>query len=466
MPAMRKGAAGVRFVFKPLRDLLTSSRKRFASERIEDKASWVVASTRHFPSLKNSQNSTMRRSAPAGAHIEPGRDPPGDSAGWIHGPTLQESPSALHRPLRSTTPSADSTNSQDATTPKKSFGSRIRGLGSNILSRVSPRSSKVRTVDRDRSASPKARQPQFEPQNAFARCRGCLGAPAQSRAHLSPQGYIPLPGTRAHAYLAHQQSLHASFDSFDSDMHHLPIPESPTTQLRANRVQQLGHTDYQLQDMDEDAEVDQALSVASGDASDKEAVPSTPRRNTHASSAPHSRANASPSLPTPQNRSIRSPVLPEAAVRATGAATARNSGRGSGTVQGTPTHRNTLWNADMIAPFAPEKLHFAEHPGESLEDMSHFGRVSMPTNRAQRGTQFPNGSGTSSATHAQQGTLNAHQLPSQRAPVAACGQTEVQSTPAPTGRNSVASIHSHFSYSAPMVSEAAAHPPDTALEGQ
>ncbi|KZV81152.1 hypothetical protein EXIGLDRAFT_780035 [Exidia glandulosa HHB12029] len=146
-----------------------------------------------------------------------------------------------------------------------------------------------------------------------------------------------------------------------------------------------------------------------------------------------------------------------------GAATARNSGRGSGTVQGTPTHRNALWNADMIAPFAPEKLHFAEHPVESLEDMSHFGRVSMPTNRAQRGTKFPIGSGTSSTTHAQHGALNAHQLPSQRAPVAAGAQTEVQSTPAPTGQNSVGWIHSYFSYTAPMVSEAAGHPPDTAL---
>ncbi|KZV93182.1 hypothetical protein EXIGLDRAFT_691938 [Exidia glandulosa HHB12029] len=87
----------------------------------------------------------------------------------------------------------------------------------------------------------------------------------------------------------------------------------------------------------------------------------------------------------------------------------------------------------------------------------------MPTNRAQRGTQFPNGSGTSSTTHAQQGALNAHQLPSQRAPVAAGAQTEVQSTHAPTGRNSVGSIHSHFSYSAPMVSDATGHPPDTAL---
>ncbi|KZV95165.1 hypothetical protein EXIGLDRAFT_707724 [Exidia glandulosa HHB12029] len=137
--------------------------------------------------------------------------------------------------------------------------------------------------------------------------------------------------------------------------------------------------------MDEDAEVDQALSVTSGGASDTEAVPSTPRRNPHASSAPQSRANAPPSLPTSQNHSTRSPALPEAA----------------------------------IAPFAPEKLHFAEHPGESLEDMSHFGRVSMPTNRAQRGTKFPIGSETSSTTHAQQGALNAHQLPSQRAPVAA-----------------------------------------------
>ncbi|KZV92064.1 hypothetical protein EXIGLDRAFT_693097 [Exidia glandulosa HHB12029] len=241
----------------------------------------------------------------------------------------------------------------------------------------------------------------------------------RSSAIAHAHGYIPPPGTRAHAYLVHQQSLHALFDSFDSDMHHLPIPESPTTQLRANRVQQLENTVYQLHDMDEDAEVDQALSVMSGDTSDKEAVLSTPRRNPHASSAPHPRANAPPPLPTSQNRSILSPALPEAAVRATGAATARSSGHGSGTVQGTPTHRNALWNADMIAPFAPEKLHFAEHPGESLEDMSHFGRVSMPTNRAQRGTEIPDGSGTSSATHAQQGALNAHQLPSQRTPVAA-----------------------------------------------
>ncbi|KZV88853.1 hypothetical protein EXIGLDRAFT_772303 [Exidia glandulosa HHB12029] len=228
----------------------------------------------------------MRRSAPAGAHIEPGRDPPGDSAGWIHGPTLPESPSAPHRPLRSTTPSAHSTNSHDTTTPKKNLGSRIRGVGSRILSKMSPRSSKMRTEDRDRSASPKSRQvrtsdspsPNSSPRTRLRGAEGVsarpVGAddvafppllplaaqrdPAQSRAHSSPQNYIPLPGTRAHDYLVHQQSLHASFDPFDSDMHHLPIPESPTTQLRANRVQQLGHTDYQLQDMDEDAEVDQA----------------------------------------------------------------------------------------------------------------------------------------------------------------------------------------------------------------
>ncbi|KZV82867.1 hypothetical protein EXIGLDRAFT_778127 [Exidia glandulosa HHB12029] len=407
----------------------------------------------------------MKRSAPAGAHIEPGRDPPGDSAGWIHGPTLQESPSAPHRPLRSTTPSADSTNSQDATTPKKSFGSRIRGLTATSCPGCPPEAPNPNSSPRTRlrGAEGVSARPVGADDEAFPPLLplDAQRDPAQSRAHLSPQGYIPPPGPRAHDYPVHQQSLHASFDPFDPDMQHLPMPESPTTQLRANRAQQHEHTDYQLQDMDEDAEVDQALSETSGDASDKEAVPSSPRRNPHASSAPHSRANAPPSLPTSQNRSIRSPAHPEAAVRATGAATARNSGRGSGAVQGTPTHRNALWNADMIAPFAPEKPHFAEHPGESLEDMSHFGRVSMPTNCAQRGTQFPNGSGTSSATHAQQGVLNAHQLPSQRAPVAAGAQTEVQSTPAPTGRNSVGSIHSHFSYSAPMVSKAAGHPPDT-----
>ncbi|KZV89092.1 hypothetical protein EXIGLDRAFT_696164 [Exidia glandulosa HHB12029] len=178
--------------------------------------------------------------------------------------------------------------------------------------------------------------------------------------------------------------------------------------------------------MYEAAEVYQALSAASDIASDREAALSTPKRNPHVSSAPHSRANASSSLPTSQNRSIRSPALPDAAVRATGAATARNSGRGSGTVygQGTPTHSQELGDADIIAPL----LH---------ENLSRFGRVSMPTNRAQRGTKFPNGSGTSSTTDAQQDALNAQQLPSQRAPVAAGAQTEVQSTPAPTGRNSV-----------------------------
>ncbi|KZV78934.1 hypothetical protein EXIGLDRAFT_708058, partial [Exidia glandulosa HHB12029] len=107
-----------------------------------------------------------------------------------------------------------------------------------------------------------------------------------------------------------------------------------------------------------------------------------------------------------------------------------------------------LWNADMIAPFAQERLQFVEHPGESHEDLPRFDRVSMPTNRAQRGTKCPNGSGTSSTTHAQQGALSAHQLPSQHAPVAAGAQTEVQSTHAPAGRNSP---------------EAAEHHPDAAL---